>query len=105
MDRQVTASFLTLMDQAPATVSGYFWAAVKDIDAKFGKGYAAKNPALVGAYTQACAQDYHSSTHLMAIEILAEQVEGLAHCFRLAAEQKGYPPLEVDEKPDARFSS
>ena len=38
------------------TAHDYLLAAVRDIDAIFGKGYAAKNPALVGAYMQTAAE-------------------------------------------------
>lgn len=57
----ITASPQTLMDQAPKTVVGYMQDAVRYIDSEFGEGYAAKNPALVAAFIQACAQDFHTS--------------------------------------------
>ncbi|RYG85096.1 MAG: hypothetical protein EON58_23435 [Alphaproteobacteria bacterium] len=47
----ITASFDALLKQAPMTAHSYMLNARNDIDEMFGEGYAAKNPALVAAYT------------------------------------------------------
>lgn len=57
----ITASAETLMRQAGDTAAEYLNAAVRHIDAKFGAGYAERNPALVGAFMQAAASDYAAS--------------------------------------------
>lgn len=43
------------------TVDVYLSEAVKRIDREFGEGYAAKNPALVGAFIQAASMDFAGS--------------------------------------------
>lgn len=40
---------------ASGPVDGWLELAIAALDAKFGDGYARANPALVGAYVQACA--------------------------------------------------
>lgn len=46
--------------QAGTTIAEYLDRAVAAIDEKFGDGYAKANPALVGAFIQACATDFNS---------------------------------------------
>ena len=58
----VTASFDTLLHQAPDTVSVFLHRAISEIDDTFGDGYAAKNPQLVAAFIQAAATDISGST-------------------------------------------
>ena len=50
----------TLMKQAGWTAGDYLEAAVEKIDKKFGKGYAKKNPQLIGAFMQTAALDFHA---------------------------------------------
>lgn len=57
----ITASVHTLVEQAPMTAASYMHEAVRRIDEKFGQGYAAANPALVGAFMQAAASDFAAS--------------------------------------------
>lgn len=67
----ITASLETLVRQAPLTVGVYLSEAVERIDRQFGTGYAAKNPALVGAFLQAASMDFVGS-------VIAQQVrEGI----------------------------
>ena len=54
----ITANAETLMRQASMTADEYLREAISRIDARLGEGYAAKNPALIGAFMAAAAQDY-----------------------------------------------
>ena len=54
----------TLMNQAGPTAAVYLRAAVDAIDEKFGEGYAAKHPELVGAFMQVCAQDFDTGVRV-----------------------------------------
>ncbi len=56
-----TASFDTLVEQAPLTADHYMSAAVRRIDARFGEGYASEHPDLVAAFMRVCAADFHSA--------------------------------------------
>lgn len=71
MDR-ITANGETLMRQAPMTANVYMDAAVEAIDGKFGKGFAAKNPALLAAHMQVSALDFGASVIARAIEAVAD---------------------------------
>jgi hypothetical protein len=64
---EISASFHTLMEQASMTADVYLGEAVERIDRQFGAGYAAKNPALVGAFIQACSDDFSQG-------VLAQQI-------------------------------
>jgi len=57
----ISAKAETLLDQASMTAGEYLAKAVRAIDAQFGEGYAAQNPALVGAFMAAAAQDFHTA--------------------------------------------
>lgn len=63
----------TLMRQASMTVDVYLSEAVERIDRRFGDGYAAKNPALVGAFIQAASMDFAGS-------YIAQQMEDGISC-------------------------
>lgn len=58
----VTASFDTLMRQAPDTVALYLRKAKEEIDSVFGEGYAANNPELVAAFLNAASADMGAAT-------------------------------------------
>ena len=58
----VTASFDTLMKQAPDAVALYLQRAKDEIDTLFGEGYAAENPQLVAAFINAAASDMNAAT-------------------------------------------
>lgn len=66
----VSASISTLQWQAPETVAAYMREAVKHIDNYFGDGYAKQNPALVAAFIQASAQDFHTAMMKVAAQDL-----------------------------------
>lgn len=72
---QTQADDDTLVCQAPTSAALYMRAAVDEIDATFGAGYAANNPALVAAFMQTCAADFAASSNARAIEALAFTVE------------------------------
>lgn len=57
----IIANAETLVAQASMTAADYLHEAVRNIDAKFGAGYAKENPVLVGALVQAAASDYAAS--------------------------------------------
>lgn len=57
----ISAKAETLLDQASMTANEYLVKAIRAIDAKFGEGYAAQNPVLVGAFMAAAAQDFHTA--------------------------------------------
>lgn len=83
MIETIEASMDTLMRQAPKTVAEYLDSAVEAIDAKFGDGYATKNPALVSAFLQAASMDYAGS-------IIAQQLrEGIEHAGSAVADALG----------------
>ncbi len=68
---QSSASFDELLRQAPMTAGDYMRNAIDSIDSRFGDGFSAKHPELVGAFMQTAAQDYHTA-------IIAQQIrEGL----------------------------
>ncbi|WP_157669304.1 hypothetical protein [Chitinibacter sp. GC72] len=49
------------MKQATETAHYYLVSAVRMIDCEFGEGYAKNNPAVLAAFIQVCAQDYHTA--------------------------------------------
>jgi hypothetical protein len=62
------------MGQAPATAGGYMREAVREIDTTFGKGYAAKNPALVASFMQTAARDFHTASIVVAAQRLRNAI-------------------------------
>jgi hypothetical protein len=61
MSQEVTASINTLFDQTSATADTYFNDAIRNIDGRFGEGYAKEHPSLVGDYMKVCERDFSSS--------------------------------------------
>jgi hypothetical protein len=53
------------MKQATCTAAYYLDSAIKDIDQRFGKGAAKKEPALIAAYMNAAALDYSASVRAL----------------------------------------
>ena len=70
----ISASTETLMRQAPMTIADYMRDAVKFIDEQFGEGFAKQNPALVSAFIQASALDYHTAYMKIAAQELGGDV-------------------------------
>jgi hypothetical protein len=76
----ITASYDTLLRQAPMTAEEYLRAAVRSIDEQFEKGYAQKHPELVAAFMQVCVKDMGTSTLVVAIQEAASQIaQALQH--------------------------
>lgn len=86
MENQITASFDTLMRQAPATVELYWHEAIKVIDNSFSKGYAKQHPELLGTFLQTCARDLHTACLTGAIQQLAAAVGGIGEALDNLAE-------------------
>lgn len=63
-----------LMRQAHMTAHDYMIQAVDDIDNKFGKGFAAKNPQLIAAYMNTAAVDFATTFGLMNISASLETI-------------------------------
>ncbi len=60
------------MRQASMTTCEYFWNAIKDIDDKFGEGYAKQNPQLVGDFMKVASQDFDSMTRFSEDGIMSD---------------------------------
>lgn len=66
-----TISASELVRQAGDTAETYLNCAVRAIDARMGKGYAAEHPELISAFMQICVQDFE-----IAIQFMANQSGG-----------------------------
>jgi hypothetical protein len=71
----ITADSYTLMQQASMTAHDYLLAAVRDIDAILGDGYAAKHPELIGAFMQTAALDFAAGIIGKTIERVADAID------------------------------
>lgn len=49
------------MRQAPMTIETYLGEVVRMLDERFGPGFAAENPRLVGTLVLACTNDYNTA--------------------------------------------
>ena len=74
----ISASWKTLMRQAGMTAGVYMSAAIEEIDATFGKGYAKQNSALVAGFMQAAALDFHASSIGVAAQRIRDALESLS---------------------------
>lgn len=72
----ITASAETLMRQAGYTAEVYMNAAIESIDKWFGKGFAAKNPQLVGDFMKTAAMDYGAAILSQQIGQALEEISG-----------------------------
>lgn len=59
-----------LARQAADTAAQYLAAAVREIDALLGPGYAAQHPSLIGAFMQTAAMDYAATTRIRSADRL-----------------------------------
>jgi hypothetical protein len=79
--RSVTASPEELLRQGSMSAHEHFHAAIKSIDNKFGDGYSAKHPELIGAFINAAALNCHSSSSQQAIQdatdVIADAIRSL----------------------------
>jgi hypothetical protein len=73
----IAADWQTLMRQAWMTAADYMDNAVREIDAKFGQGYAEKNPALVAGFMQAAASDFHAAAVGVGAQRISEALDGI----------------------------
>jgi hypothetical protein len=58
----ITADYDTLLRQAWMTAAVYMQHAATEIDAVFGKGYAAAHPELVAAFMRTAADDFRAAS-------------------------------------------
>jgi len=77
MDR-VTLTAQGLVDQAPMTVEKYMNDCIDMLDKRFGKGYAEKNPQLLGALIQSCVSDFESGCLLGGLQDIADSIGDLS---------------------------
>jgi hypothetical protein len=88
MNHDITASWDTLMRQAPMTVHDYVTAIIGTIDEHFGKGYAKQNPALVAALVRAATDDFRTTSLVVCSQNIAKELANIASAIR----EGGYQP-------------
>ncbi len=81
-NQEVSAGWETLLRQASITAEVYFQEAVAMIDSKFGEGYAKKHPELVGAFMNAAARDFASSSQVVAAQKITSALYYIASRIR-----------------------
>ena len=74
---RITANAETLMRQASMTANEYFKKAITDIDNELGKGFAKKNPQLIGDYMKTSASDFLGSSITSGLQDISTAIEGL----------------------------
>jgi len=75
---EVMCSAETMINQAGGTVAYYLRAAIKEIDAEFGKDFAKDHPELVGAFIQACSRDLHAGMVKAGAQDIRDALSGVA---------------------------
>ena len=70
----ITASYETLMNQAPSTVELYMLEGANIIEKQFGQGYAFKHPELLSAFIIACSNDFATACITKAIQQCASEI-------------------------------
>ena len=73
--RVVTGNVAEVIESSEHNISRFLLEAVKHLDRQFGKGYAKKNPNLVGQYIAACSADFNNAILVRAIEEATEIFE------------------------------
>lgn len=63
-------SWEELMRQSSSTAHDFMRRAIDSIDTLMGEGYAAKHPELIGAFIQASAMDFHTTSMGIAFQKL-----------------------------------
>jgi hypothetical protein len=76
---RITADTLTLLEQASITAGFYMVNAVHYIDKRFGDGYAAKHPELVGAFMRTASTDFATAMFLKTIQDFGEYLPSFEH--------------------------
>lgn len=64
----ITADYTTLLRQSSMTAGQWLDDAVRELDKKFGEGYAKENPQLVAAFMNVAALDFTTSVRVIAIQ-------------------------------------
>jgi hypothetical protein len=72
----ISADWGTLLTQASDTAESYFNRAVRHIDERFGDGYAAKNPQLIGAFMQTAAIDFATASFGKVVGEINDTISG-----------------------------
>jgi hypothetical protein len=80
----------TLLRQASDTADEYLGAAIKCIDQRLGKGYAAKNPDLIAAFMRVAGDDFRTSIACKIGEsVLGEMASAVSSLAEAVRETKG----------------
>ena len=66
-----------IMKQASSTANEYLTNAVKDIDGRFGDGYALEHPQLIEIYVRAASADYAATLQYQGVEEIASALHEL----------------------------
>jgi len=77
MDKITTSDHDLFLKDSPASAKSLMIKAVEDIDEKFGKGYAANHPELVGAYMQTGMLNFAAVTICKRLENLTDSLATL----------------------------
>lgn len=75
MDRQITATFDQLLDDANYAAGLLLGRSMRSIDQCFGEGFAKKNPELVAAMLRASMAQYGVASALKIAEGIAENIK------------------------------
>ena len=105
---RITSPYYELHERATCSVSGYLREAVGEIDAQFGRGYAAKNPTLVAAFLTATATDYSTASRSKEAAWLIDSLGSIASSIDNVAEaleKITSNPLEVRAEMSTATSS
>jgi hypothetical protein len=73
--RVMTGDPVDILECSEHNTSRFLLEAVKHIDRQFGKGFAKKNPSLVGQYIATCSSDFNNALLVRAIEEATEVFE------------------------------
>jgi hypothetical protein len=76
-----TASADQLMGQATETAKYYLVRAIHDVDELIGEGTAGENPALIAAYLNAAALDFHAASLTAGLWQVAEAIQELTQAI------------------------
>jgi hypothetical protein len=87
-DSEPPLSADALMRQAASTAQFYMSSAKKDIDSKFGAGYAENHPGLVGAYMNAAALDFLATFTRGSFAKLAESAWSVGYDISTALRER-----------------
>lgn len=63
--------------QAWLSADDYMEVAIRQIDLRFGEGYAENHPELVAAFMRTCAQDFHTTIMKVALQDIEAAIQVL----------------------------